>query len=172
MTVPKQKPHITLVAALDQNSGIGYQGQLLCHLPEDLAHFKQLTRGHSVLMGRATWESLPPAFRPLPERHNVVLTRQQGWQAPGAWVVHSLEAAWQALKDQEQVFVIGGAQVYKQTLPLADALVLTHIAARFQADAFFASFEETDFIKTAGPTQHSRTGVDFSIVLYERRAKN
>ena len=116
---------VGLVWAQAANGVIGVDGGLPWQLPEDLARFKELTLGSTVVMGRATWESLPPAVRPLPGRRNVVLTRQPGWQAPGAVVARSLA---EALDQPGDVWVIGGASVYREALPLADVVVVTELA--------------------------------------------
>ena len=127
------RPGVALVWAQDERGVIGREGALPWHLPEDLAHFRALTRGATVVMGRATWESLPERFRPLPGRRNVVLSRQPGYVAPGADVRGSLP---DALADVEgPVWVIGGAQVYAQAQPLADRLVVTEVAVRVDGDA-------------------------------------
>jgi dihydrofolate reductase len=121
------------VWAQDERGVIGRDGGLPWHLPEDLAHFRALTRGATVVMGRATWESLPERFRPLPGRRNVVLSRQAGYRAPGAQVRGSLA---DALADAEgPVWVIGGAQVYAQAQPLGDRLVVTEVDVRADGDA-------------------------------------
>ncbi len=130
-------PTVCLIAALARNRVIGAGQALPWHLPQDMAHFRRATTGHAVLMGRKTWESLPAKFRPLPGRRNVVLTRRAGYQAAGAEVATSLGAALQRLHDADKVFVIGGAEVYAQALPLADELLLTEIDRDFHGDAYF-----------------------------------
>jgi dihydrofolate reductase len=122
---------VGLVWAQAANGIIGADGTLPWRLPEDLARFKALTMGSTVVMGRATWDSLPASVRPLPGRHNVVLTRQPGWTAPGAEVAGSLEAA---LDRHGDVWVIGGASVYTAALPLADVLVVTELAVEVEGD--------------------------------------
>ncbi len=122
---------IGLVWAQAANGVIGVGGGLPWQLPEDLARFKELTLGSTVVMGRATWDSLPPSVRPLPGRRNVVLTRQPGWQAPGAVVARSLA---EALDQPGDVWVIGGASVYRDALPLADVVVVTELARAFDGD--------------------------------------
>jgi dihydrofolate reductase len=138
VTVPARRS-VGLVWAQDEAGVIGRDGGLPWHLPEDLAHFRALTRGATVVMGRATWESLPERFRPLPGRRNVVLTRQAGYRTPGAEVRGSLP---EALADAEgTVWVIGGAQVYAQAQPLADRLVVTEVAVRADGDALAPPLE-------------------------------
>lgn len=108
---------------------IGRNGEMPWHLPEDLAHFKRATLGAPVIMGRRTWESLPERFRPLPGRENAVVTRHPGFDAPGAIVAHSLDGALRAVRDRgaERVWIMGGGQLYRAAMPLADELVVTRI---------------------------------------------
>lgn len=123
---------IGLVWAQASNGVIGRDGTLPWHLPEDLAQFKRLTTGATVVMGRTTWDSLPASVRPLPGRRNVVLTRDREWTAPGAVVAHTLD---EALSDTGgEVWVMGGAQVYRQAMPYADVLAVTELAERFDGD--------------------------------------
>ncbi len=165
-------PHLTLIAALDRARGIGRDNELLCRLPEDMAHFKALTLGHTVIMGRKTWDSIPAKFRPLVQRRNLVLSRQPGLSLPGAEVFDSLPGALAACGTEEQVFVMGGAQIYAQSLASADALELTHIDHTFEADAFFPAIDPAQFKETARRTQHSPAdrghGWSFDFVRYER----
>ena len=132
---------LNLIYAQAQNGVIGINNTLPWHLPQDLAHFKAHTTGCPVIMGRKTWDSLPPKFRPLPGRTNIVITRQANWRADGAHATHSLEAALQHLKrntesDPKEVWVIGGAQIYAAALPLAQRVVVTVIHKDFEGDAF------------------------------------
>lgn len=129
-----------LIFAHAANGVIGKQGTLPWHLPEDLAHFKRTTLGCPVIMGRKTWDSLPPKFRPLPGRMNVVITRQPGWQAEGAWVAHSLQQAMALCEAHPDAWVIGGAQIYAQALPLASSAEITEIDLAVAGDAYAPSF--------------------------------
>lgn len=126
---------LAVIAAIARNGVIGRDGDLPWRLPEDLRHFKRTTRGHAVIMGRKTWESIG---RPLPGRTNIVVTRQAAYEAPGCSVVHSLEEglelAWQT---DEEPFVIGGAGLYAAALPLATRLELTEVHEEVQGDTFF-----------------------------------
>ncbi|KAF1021942.1 MAG: Dihydrofolate reductase [Paracidovorax wautersii] len=130
---------LSLIYAQAANGVIGRDNALPWHLPEDLAHFKRCTSGHPVVMGRKTWDSLPPAFRPLPGRLNIVVTRQAGWLAEGASVAGSLAAAVELAREHAgadaQVWVIGGAQIYAAALPLADQVVVTELEQAFEGDA-------------------------------------
>ena len=130
------RPRIGLIWAQARNRVICKDGVMLWHLPEDLAHFKRTTLSHPVIMGRKTWDSIPPRFRPLPGRTNIVVTRQKDWQENGAQRLPSLREALQQCENAEKVWVIGGAQIYAQALPLADELVVTEINADFDGDAF------------------------------------
>ncbi len=129
---------IALIYAVAANGVIGRNGSMPWHVPEDLAHFRALTSGCPVIMGRKTWDSLPERFRPLPGRRNIVITRQDGWQARGAEVAHSLEQALEVARrtQADTVWVMGGAQVYAQALPLADRVEVTHIEQEFEGDAY------------------------------------
>jgi len=139
---------LNLIYARAANGVIGKDNQLPWHLPEDLAHFKRHTSGCPVLMGRKTWDSLPPRFRPLPGRRNLVLTRQSDWHAEGAERCDSLDDALARCADAPEVWVIGGAQLYAQALPHAQRVVVTEIDQAFEGDAFApelgAVWRETD----------------------------
>ncbi len=149
---------LSIIAALGRNHAIGYQNTLPWRLPADLQRFKQLTMGHHILMGRKTFESIG---RPLPGRTSIIITRQPDYQAEGCWIVHSLEAALalaQARGEQE-AFVIGGADIYAQALPLADRMYLTWVEAEPEADAFFPAFDEvgwetSDEVEFAADEKH------------------
>lgn len=160
---------LVLIAALARNRVIGGENRLLWHLPEDLKRFRALTSGHPVVMGRKTFESIG---RPLPNRSNLVITRQPGWAAPGVRAFGSLEAALQAargLPGAEKLFVIGGAEVYAQALPWADRLELTWIDREFEGDAFFPEFNSTEWVESARE-EHSGPGeLSFAFVTLERR---
>lgn len=132
------QPLLSIVVAVAENGGIGKDNQLLWHLPDDLKHFKRLTLGHPVLMGRKTYASIG---RPLPGRRNLVLTRDTAFRAEGVEVVHSVEEALQKAGGQ-RVFVIGGAEVYALLLPLADEMYLTQVQASPAADTFFPAFDK------------------------------
>ena len=135
---------LTIISALDRNGGIGYKNRLLFHLRADLQRFKALTTGHTIIMGRRTFESLPKGA--LPNRRNIVLSRQEGAAFAGAEVFPSLEAALAACGADEQVFVIGGYSVYRDALPLADRLALTEVdAAAEHVDTYFPAFDTAEW---------------------------
>lgn len=154
---------LNLIFARARNGVIGKDNTLPWHLPEDLAHFKQTTLGQPVVMGRKTWESLPPKFRPLPGRTNIVVTRQTDWQAEGAVVAHSIEEAVQQCSADAHVWVIGGAEVYAQAMPLAKCAVVTEIDADFEGDAFAPSFDDS-WQETARTTHVAANGLTYSFV--------
>jgi dihydrofolate reductase len=156
---------IYLVAAVARNGVIGAHGKLPWHLPEDLRHFKKLTLGHPVIMGRRTWESLG---RPLPGRENIVISRSAGFEAPGASVATSLPAAIALCAGEPVAFVIGGAEIYAAALPLADGLVLTEIHKDYDGDSRFPDWDRKAWGASQKETHTSSEGVRFDFVLYER----
>lgn len=163
---------LTLIAGVARNGVIGRDNQLLWQLPEDLKHFRAATMGAPVIMGRKTWDSLPARFRPLPGRHNIVLSRQAGFDAPGASVVASLDAAL-ALAGRDgaaRAFVIGGEQIYREALPRADELLLTEVEREFEGDAHFPSFSREAFAEVQRERHRAAppNDFDFSFVTYRR----
>jgi len=158
---------LNLIFARARNGVIGKDNTLPWHLPEDLAHFKHTTLGQPVVMGRKTWESLPPKFRPLPGRTNIVVTRQTDWQAVGAVVAHSLEEAMRHCPDEAHVWVIGGAEVYAQAMPLASRAVVTEIDADFEGDAFAPTFDSR-WQETTRSTHVAANGLTYSLVTLKR----
>ena len=160
--------NLNLIFARAANGVIGHHNALPWHLPEDMAHFKRTTLGCPVIMGRKTWDSLPPKFRPLPGRLNVVVTRQPDWTATGAVVAHSLEAACAACPAGSTAWVIGGAEIYAQALPLATAAVVTELDAAFEGDAFAPHFGP-EWVEASRHTQVSANGLSFSFVTYQKQ---
>lgn len=161
-------PEIILIAAVAANRAIGRDNQLLWSIPEDMAHFKALTAGHAVLMGRKTWESLPERFRPLPGRRNIVISRQADYSAPGAELAHTLADGIARAADAEKLFVIGGAQIYEQAMALADRLEITEVALNPEADAWFPAIgDEWRVADRKTPPASGSTG--FAFVSYRRR---
>jgi len=159
---------LNLIYARARNGVIGRDNQLPWHLPEDLAHFKRTTLGCPVIMGRKTWDSLPARFRPLPGRLNIVVTRDTTWQPEGARVAHSLEAARDLCPAGSEVWVIGGAQVYAQALPLAIRVVVTEIDQDFDGDACAPVLLGADWRETARESHTSASGLPFAFVTYTR----
>lgn len=154
-----------LIYARARNGVIGKAGALPWQLPEDMAHFKQVTMGHPVIMGRKTWDSLPGRFRPLPGRINIVVTRQPHWEAQGATRAASLPQAVALCAGQAQAWVIGGAEIYAQALPLAKTAEITEIEAEFEGDAF-APHLGAEWREVARRRQRSATGLEYSFVTY------
>ena len=158
-----------MIYARARNGVIGKQGQLPWHLPEDLAHFKRTTLGQPVVMGRVTWESLPEKFRPLPGRTNVVVSRQTSFEANGAQVVSSLEAAMALFPTNEVVWLIGGAQLYAQALPLVSQIVVTEIDADFEGDAFAPTLSPNNWTETQRSSYVSAQGLGYHLVTLQKR---
>lgn len=161
---------IHIIAAIDRRRSIGFRNRLLFHLPDDMKHFKELTTGHTVIMGRLTFQSLPKGA--LPNRRNIVLSRKADTRCPGAEVYPSLEEALQHCTADEEVYIIGGASVYKQAMPLADELCMTEIDAQAPvADAYFPPISQTVWVqkeKDAHPADDKHP-CPFAFVTYVRR---
>ena len=158
-----------LIYARAANGVIGHQGALPWHLPQDLAHFKRTTLGCPVIMGRKTRDSLPPRFRPLPGRVNIVVTRDTAWAAEGALIAHSLDAAHSLCPPGRDAWVIGGAQIYAQALALASSVVVTEIAQNFDGDAFAPELGSA-WRETQRETHTAANGLPFAFVTYTRAA--
>jgi len=156
---------MTIIVATDSQSGIGINNTLPWHLPEDLAHFKRTTSGHTIVMGRKTFESIG---RPLPNRRNIVISRNPAWQHEGVESFTSLEAA-QAALHGEDAFIIGGSQIYQQALPLADKLIVTEIGKEFTCDAFFPAIEPAMWKETQREEHFSeQKQLHYAFVTYEK----
>ena len=158
---------LKLIYARSRNGVIGRDGQLPWHLPADLAHFKQTTLGQAVVMGRKTWDSLPERFRPLPGRTNIVITRQTDWHAPGALVAHSLDQAMSLCPAPGPLWVIGGADIYAQALPLASTVVVTEIDVEVQGDAHAPKLG-TEWKEMSRLLQQNEDGLSYSFVTYNK----
>ncbi|MES2016739.1 MAG: dihydrofolate reductase [Pseudomonadota bacterium] len=156
---------LTLIVAMDAQRGIGIDNKLPWHLPEDLAHFKRLTSGHPIIMGRKTFDSIG---RALPNRRNIVVTRNAQWRHDGVDAVPSLEAAI-ALAGAAPAFIIGGAQIFAAAMPLAARMIVTEIAHSFTCDTFYPALDPAQWTETARETHHSDSnGYDYAFVTYER----
>lgn len=134
--------NLSMIAAVGENLELGYKNQLLCHLPIDLKHFKEITSGHTVIMGDRTWESLPK--KPLPNRRNIVVTLDDV-TFPDCETVHSIEDALKLIEDEDEAFIMGGATMYRLFLPYAEKLYLTRIQSSFTADVFFPTIKEEEW---------------------------
>ncbi|HYX63866.1 MAG TPA: dihydrofolate reductase [Burkholderiales bacterium] len=157
-------PRVYLVAAVAANGVIGNGGRLPWQLPEDLKHFKRLTLGHPVIMGRRTWESLG---KPLPGRDNIVVTGQPGYGAAGAAVARSLEGALALCAGEPVAFVIGGSRLFAESLPVAAGLVLTEIHRDFPGDTWFPEYDRSKWRETQREAHTAADGMRFDFVLYE-----
>ena len=160
---------VSIIVAIAENYAIGKKGDLLCHLPADLKHFKQITSGKTVLMGERTFFSLPK--HPLPNRRNIVLTDVQGKTFEGAEAVYSIDEMLNKVSKDEEAFVIGGGMVYKQMMPLADKLYITHIHHSWpDADTFFPEIKAYEWKQTSAE-RHSADEMnpfDFTFAEYLR----
>lgn len=159
----------SLVVAMARNRVIGRDNKLPWKLPKDLAYFKRVTLGHPVVMGRRTWQSIGKA---LPGRENIVVTRNPAFEAPGARVVGSLDAAWKAAGAADEVCVIGGTSLFAESLPVADRIHLTEVDAVVEGDTFFPEFDRAEWVEReverhAADEKHAHP---FRILVLERRA--
>jgi len=157
---------VSVVVAIAENNAIGKNNQLLWHLPADLKHFKQITSGHTVIMGRKTYDSIG---KPLPNRRNIVMTRTEGLQIPGVEVTDNIEGALALCTMDEEVFIIGGAEIYKSTMNITNRIYLTRVHQSYEADAFFPEIDfnlwnETDVEKHL-PDEKNHVAYTFSTLL-------
>lgn len=164
-------PRVCLIAAVARNKVIGRNNQIPWRLPEDLKHFRKLTMGHAVIMGRKTFESIV-AFsgKSLPGRDNIVITRSRDWSGTGCQIAHSLEEALARVSDQRDAFVIGGAEIYSLALPKASRLYMTEIGCDFAGDAFFPEFDRSRWKEVSRERHTSDTpdSFDYAFVEYVR----
>ncbi len=164
---------IRLIWAQADGGVIGNAGVMPWHLPEDLVHFRQLTLGDPVVMGRRTWDSLPPRFRPLPGRTNIVVTRDTSWVSEGAEAVHSMDSALgeAARRDGEATWVIGGAEIFALVLDRADRLEVTEIRETFAGDTVAPVLDDSWVVTNCDPASGwhtSRAGIAYRFLRYER----
>ena len=159
---------ITIIAAIANNNALGKDNQLIWHLPADLKRFKSITAHHHVIMGRKTFESLG---KPLPNRTNIIITRNANYKAKNCVVVNSLQAALEAAKEDENPFILGGAEIYTQALLIADKLDLTFVHHNFEADAFFPAIDKKIWKETHRENckADEKNKFDFSFVTFKRR---
>ncbi|MBV6647169.1 MAG: dihydrofolate reductase [Cyclobacteriaceae bacterium] len=164
---------ISMIAAMSRNRVIGKDNDIPWHLPDDFRFFKETTEGHHVIMGRKNFESLPHKFRPLPNRTNVVITRQDHYDAPGTKVLHSLQdaIAFSNEAGEFEAFIIGGGEIYQQGLQLATRIYLTEIDCEFEGDTYFPEFDKKTWQETSR-THHpvdDRHKCTFDFVIYEKQ---
>ncbi|MCR4659000.1 MAG: dihydrofolate reductase [Bacteroidales bacterium] len=160
--------NISIIVALAQNYAIGKNNDLLWHISDDMRHFKQLTTGHPVIMGRRTFESLPK--RPLPNRRNIVVTHNHDFACEGAETMHSVNAVLDAVRYEEEAFVIGGAEIYRLFLPFAKRLYLTWVYADFDADVYFPTIDMSTFRQiNITPRMHDeKSGLEYAFAELDR----
>jgi dihydrofolate reductase len=159
---------ITMIAAAGENNELGKDSDLLWHLPDDFKRFKQLTTGHHIIMGRKTFETFP---KPLPNRTHIIITRNKDYKKEGAVVVHSMAEALQILKDDLQPFIIGGGEIYKMGLSVADKIELTRVHGTFNdADTFFPEFSKEDW-QLITEVEHEKDGKHKYAFTYETWVK-
>ncbi len=157
---------ISIIVAVDENNGIGKNNDLLWHMPADLKHFKDTTSGHTVIMGRKTFDSVG---KPLPKRRNIIITRQTGLEIPGAEVVGDLPSAIALCDENEEVFIVGGAEIYKMAMDITDKIYLTVIKGVFGADTFFPAIDpdiwkETEAVSFEADEKNA-SGYTFSTLI-------
>ena len=169
MKTTNHPSNLTLIVAVSENDVIGKDNDLIWHLKNDLKRFKALTSGHCIIMGRKTFESFP---KPLPNRTHIVITRQQDYKAAeGVIVVNSLETAIEAANQDENPFIIGGGEIYKQALEVVDTIEFTRVHHNFEGDTFFPVIQETIW-KETNRVDHKKDDLhkfDFSFITYKRR---
>ena len=159
---------ISSIVAVSENNIIGKDNQLIWRLPDDMKYFREKTEGHCVVTGRKNYESIPEKFRPLVGRTNIVVTRQNDYFAPGAIVVNSIEGAVEKAKKlgETELFIIGGAEIYKQTLHLIDRLYLTRVHGQFEGDATFPAIEKTHWVEQSAEFHPADEKHKFGFTFY------
>ena len=162
------RPAVSLVAIVARDGGIGHRGGLLVRLPDDLRHFKQITLGTPMVMGRKTWQSIG---RPLPGRRSIVVSRDPAFHAEGAEVAPSLDAALALAGAVPLVHVVGGAEIYALAMPLADELQLTELDAQFPADTFFPAWDRSRFVEVAREQRETAERLRYAFVTYKKRSQ-
>lgn len=159
----------SILVAIARNMAIGKDNRLIWHIPEDLKRFKALTTGHTVVMGRKTYESLP--FRPLPKRRNLVITRDKSLQLPGCVMAHSIEDAIGKMDNDRENFIIGGAEIFRDFMPLAHKLYITWVHKDFEADTFYPEINPDEWTETEREDIEAMDtlGFNYSYVTYIRK---
>jgi dihydrofolate reductase len=164
-----KKPEITMIAALQNDRGIGYQGNLIYSIKNDMQHFVDQTSGHTVIMGRKNWESIPKKYRPLKNRENIIITRDPKYSAEGATLVSSIKEAIEK-STSEKIYIIGGGQVYTLGLPYADILDLTRIDSNKPADVYFPEFQNKfKLVEGSGINLDNKTNLDYECQVWKRK---
>lgn len=165
---------ISMIAAVAENRVIGRDNDLVWRLPDDMRYFMETTRNHIVVMGRKNYESIPAKFRPLPKRTNIVVTRQKEYDAPGCILTENIEAALDIArqKGENEVFIIGGGQIYAQSLQIADKLYITEVKDSFEGDTFFPEFDLKEWIEVSRVShpKDDKHEHRFDFVVYNRKS--
>ena len=166
---------ISIVVAVAENNAIGAKGKLLWRLSKDMQYFKEVTWGHHVLMGRKTWDSIPPKFSPLPGRTNIIVTRQEGFVCEGCLVVKSVEEGIELARNagEQELMIIGGGEIYKQALPFTNKIYLTKVHHTFaDADTFFPELDMEQWTAVNGEWNMAdeKNEFDFEFIVLERKA--
>nr|MBC7611987.1 dihydrofolate reductase [Pseudopedobacter sp.] len=158
---------LSIIVATDEENGIGKENQLMWHLPKDLKFFKTTTSGHPIIMGRKTYDSVG---RPLPNRRNIIITRQKDLKIDGVEIFNDLENAVKACSNEHEVFIVGGGEIYRQALPFTDKIYLTKVHHTFDADAFFPEFNhsEWELISKEDHVQDEKHAFSFSFLTFVR----
>ena len=164
--------NISLIVAVSQNGVIGKDNQLAWHLPDDMKYFSNMTKGHSIIMGRKNWESIPTKFRPLPERKNIVITRIKNFKSKEAFVVNSIEQAIDISRtdEDEEVFIIGGGEIYKLGLEYVDKIYITEIYAEIEGNTFFPKWKKDDWIEISriSHPKDEKHKYSFDYIIYKK----
>jgi dihydrofolate reductase len=164
------RPKISYVVAMDRNRLIGTGDGLPWRLPDEMRRFKEITMGHPVLIGRKTYETIPQKFRPLEGRMNIVLTRQEAYEAPGCLVVNSLEEALSAVSADQELMVIGGAQLFEELMPVVDRLYLTEIDGEYTGNIYFPQIDDNEWREISREThpRDDRHDSPFTFLVLDR----
>ena len=162
-----ERPFVSAIVAAAENNAIGKDNQLLWHLPNDLRFFKRTTSGHPIVMGRKTFESVG---KPLPNRRNIVVTRQSDYAVEGADVVHSIQEALSLCADNAEVFIVGGAEIYRQALPILGRIYITRVHTEVAGDTFFPDIDEQDWVLVSEERHppDDRHAHAYTFMVYER----
>lgn len=167
---------VSMIAAVAENLVIGRDNDLVWRLPDDMKYFMETTQNHHVIMGRKNYESIPHKFRPLPNRVNIIVTQQDDYDAGDSLLTNSIQEAIEVAKNnnQEEVFIIGGGQIYAQSIDLADRLYITEVKASFEGDTFFPEIDKNDWLEVSRKPhgKDDRHAHEFDFVIYERISKN
>ncbi len=160
--------NISIIAAADEKGAIGFKGNIPWYLPADFKRFKELTIGHPVIVGQRTFESIG---KPLPGRTNIVISNVPGYRAEGCLTAHSFEEAIDLAGDAEEVFVIGGGQIYRLALPAANTIYLTRVHGTFEGDVFFPNIDESewDLVSSEPQKKDKKNPIDYTYLVYRRK---